>query len=311
MSIIFTLLGVAGLVLATVTAVLLWFNWNEKIYGQVFTILGIGLATALASIVIGLHETKIESAFVTSVLLDVEDNEPPPVQVSEDHYKLGMRMMDLHSLVPFPFRITDHGPEKIEIQKPGDEDGRQSFCAELLQYYLLQSVQSLQQGRILRLTVAKTSILTSTPLPFRLTKTSDLGYGQLLPVVAHNRFSTGDEQKRWWELTAFPLPRDTRVDLIHKAASQNNPEQFIVRFFKPHYFKIDLTVQSVGFSDIGVFPKGVTFHEAYKDKKIRTYHVQVLMSATFERISASSKDTEEYKQWTNWLFDNLQQKFND
>jgi hypothetical protein len=311
MSIVFILLGAAGLVLATVTMLLLWFNWNEKIYGQVFTILGIGLATALASIVIGLRETKIESAFVTSVLLDVDDNEPPPVQVTEDYSQLGMRLMDLHRLVPFPFRITDRGAEKIEIQKPTDEDGRQSFCAELLQYYLLQSVQTLQQGRILSLTVAKTSILTSTPLPFRLTKTSDLGHGQLLPIVAGNRFSTGDEQNRWWSLTAFPLPAGTRVDLIHKAAGPNNPEQFIVRFLKAHYFQIDLTTQSVGFSDIGVFPKGVTFYDAHKDKKIRTYHAQVLMSATFDRISASSNETEEYKEWVKWLFDNLQQKFKD
>src|ERR1041385_9016505 len=115
MFIIFTLLGVAGLLLATATIVHLWFNWNEKIYGQVFTILGIGLATALASILIGLRETKIESAFVTSVLLDVEDNEPPPVQVAEDHYQIGMRLMDLHSLVPFPFRITARGPAKLAL----------------------------------------------------------------------------------------------------------------------------------------------------------------------------------------------------
>src|ERR1700732_620603 len=106
MFVLLIMLVTAGVLLVAATVILLWFNWNEKIYGSFFTILGVGFATALASILIGLHETKIESAFVTSMLIDVEDNEPPPVQVTEENHKLGMRLMDLHQLMPFPFKIT-------------------------------------------------------------------------------------------------------------------------------------------------------------------------------------------------------------
>jgi hypothetical protein len=162
------MLWAAGALLVAATAVLLGFNWNEKIYGPFFTILTVGLATALASIVIGLHETRIDSAFVTSMLLEVEDDEPPPVQVTEENHKLGMRLMDLHDLMPFPFKLTPEGPKKVEVQKPTNDDERQSFCGELLQYYLLKSIQTLQQGRISQLTVTKTSILTSTPGSFQV-----------------------------------------------------------------------------------------------------------------------------------------------
>jgi len=311
MFVLLIMLVTAGVLLVAATVILLWFNWNEKIYGSFFTILGVGFATALASILIGLHETKIDLAFVTSMLIDVEDNEPPPVHVTEENHKLGMRLMDFHQLMPFPFKLTPEGVQKVEIQKPSNEDERQSFCGELLQYYLLQSIQTLQQGRISRLTVTKTSILTSTPIPFKLSKTEDYGHGSLLPVVAVNRFSTGEQQEQWWKMAPFPLPARTAVTLVHEAASSTGPEMFIVRLKKVHYFQIDIAVHMIGPTDIGVLPKGVTLHESYKNKKIRTYHVQVVMSATFDKLTAGSKEAEEYKAWTSWLFENLQEKFKD
>jgi hypothetical protein len=112
-------------------------------------------------------------------------------------------------------------------------------------------------------------------------------------------------------VTSFPLPAKTAVSLAHELATSLGPEKFIVRFYKPHYFLIDVAVQMIGPTDIGVLPRGVTLHESYKGKKIRTYHAQVVMSATFDKLTAGSKETEEYKAWVNWLFENLQEKFKD
>jgi hypothetical protein len=222
-----------------------------------------------------------------------------------------MRLMDLHQLIPFPFKLTPEGPQKVEVLKPSTEAEVQSYCGELLQYYLLQSIQALQQGRIMRLTITKTSILTSTPIPYKLSKTADYGHGILLPVVAVNRFSKGAEQERWWNLSSFPLPEKTAVTLVHEAASGSGPEMFIVRFNKAQYFQIDVAAHVIGPTDIGVLPKGVILHDSYKSKKIRTYHAQVVMSGTFYKLTAGSKDTEEYKAWADWLFDSLQEKFKD
>jgi hypothetical protein len=301
----------AGILLLGATTVLLYFNWNEKIYGPFFTILGVALATALATILFGLHETKVESAFVTSMVFDEENNEPPFVKVTEENHKLGMRLMELHQLMPFPFRITPAGVQDVKIQKPANDDERLSYCAELLQYYLLQSIQKLQQGRIERLTITKTSILSATPVPFKLSKTTDYGHGALLAVVKSNRFSIGEQQERWWNVSSFPLPAGTVISLPREAASSTSPERFVVRLTKPHYFQIEVTVQMIGASEIGVLPKGVALHEGQKEKNFKTYHTQIFTSATFDKLTAGSKETEEYKAWSNWLFDNLQEQFKD
>jgi hypothetical protein len=302
----------AGVLLLLATTVLLRFNWNEKIYGPFFTILGVGLATALATILFGLHETKVESAFVTSMVFDIQNNEPAYVQVTEENHKLGMRLMELHFLKPFPFRLMPAGPpQDIEIKKPANDEERQSYCGEILQYYLLQSIQKLQQGRIERLTVTKTSFLTATPVPFKLSKITDYGHGALLPIVAGNRFSIGEQQERWWKSSSFPLPSGTVISLVHETASSASPEKFIVRLTKPHYFQIDVAVQIIGVTDIGVLPKGVVLQEGQKDENFRTYHAQIFTSATFDKLTAGSKETEEYKAWANWLFNNLEEQFKD
>lgn len=120
-----------------------------------------------------------------------------------------------------------------------------------------------------------------------------------------------DESERW-EHGHLPLPKDTKVRLIHLASSSTNGvEKFIVKLEKPRFFVIDFTVEPLLATGMGILPKGVSAVSPEVAARCQTYQFEVTMRAAFERITAGNQQTQEYKDWANWLFSNLQDRVGD
>jgi len=300
---------VGFLLLFGATLALVFLNWSEKTLAPVLSILVVGTATTLAAVIVSLKSATVESAFTTSVVLDTAAGTPPFVNVDQNNPRLSDRLSGFIRLGQPA--INQNGKTIVTIQKPNDEGERFTFCGELLQYHLLRTIESLQRGgwKAGMLYGASTATVTK---PMRLSNTQDYPGKTFLSVVAANRFSNSDMERFGWEHGHLPLPKDTKITLIHLLpAITKGTEKFIVRLEKPRFFVIDFTVEPLLGTGMGILPKGVSTAAPEIAARCQTYQFQVTMHATFEWITAGNQQTQEYKDWAPWLFSNLQDRIGD
>jgi len=301
--------AVGGFVLLSVaTVALVILNWSEKTLTPVLSILVIGTATTLAAVLVSLKQSTIESAFTTSVVLDTVEGAPPFPDVAPNNSQLSDRLTEFARLGRPA--INQNGKTVITIQKPNDESERFAFCGELLQYHLLHTIERLQRGGW-KVGIVHGVSTSAVSKPMKLSKIQDYPGKTFLSIVAANRFSNSDMERFVWEHGHLPLPRDTKVSLIHLNTSPTTgTEKHIVRLEKPRFFVIDFTIEPLGGTGLGVLPKGVSLAPEAAARS-QTYQFQITMRATFEWITAGNQQTQEYKDWANWLFSNLQDKLGE
>jgi len=299
--------AVSGCVLllgTTITLVVL--NWSEKTITPVLSIFLIGTSTTLATVLVMLKESTVESAFTTSVVFDTAQGAPAMVTPNPNSPKISSRLSDL-VLLGRP-AINRDGKTVITIQKPTSLDETFTFCGELLQYQLLLTIEKLQRGGWkVRQTLGASTATVSKPM--KLSKIQDFPGNAFLHVITSNRFSDSDMERFHWEQGHFPLPRNTIVSLIHLAPDRG-PEKFVVRLKKPLFFQIDFVVEPLAGTGMGVLPAGVTLPPELA-ARCQTYQFQVTMRATFERLTAGNSQTQEYKEWANWLSSRVQDSLAD
>ena len=85
--------GFVLLLAATITLVVL--NWSEKTLAPVLSIALVGTATTLATVLLSLKESTLESAFATSVVLDTVQGGPPMVMPDPTNTKMTARLAEL------------------------------------------------------------------------------------------------------------------------------------------------------------------------------------------------------------------------
>jgi hypothetical protein len=306
MIIVTAVVGFVLLLIATIALVIL--NWSEKTLAPALSILLVGVASTLAAVLISLRGSTIESAFSTSVVLDTMEGAPPFLIPDPNNPKLTDRLSEL-SVLGTP-AINRDGKTVITIQRPKNDDERFSFCGELIQYQLLRTIEKLQRGGSGVGMVYGASVATVRK-PMRLSKIQDYPGKTFLRVIASNRFSDSDMERFWWDHGHFPLPQNSKVTFIHLASSPTTgTEKHIVRLEKPLFFDIDFVVEPLGATSAGVLPKGLTMAPALATR-CQTYQFQITMRAIFKKITAGSWQTQEYKDWANWLFSGVRAELGD
>jgi hypothetical protein len=297
------------LLLFGTTVALVFLNWSERTLAPVLSILVVGTATTLAAVVVSLKSARIESAFATSVVLDTVAGAPPFLSVDANKPEVSDRFSDF-VLLGRP-AINQGGKTVVTIQQPSNDGARFTLCGELIQYYLVRTIQRLQKGgwKAGMLNGVSTAKITT---PMKLSKIQDYPGETFLNIVANNRFSNSDMEHFDWKHVHFFLPRDTQVKLIHTASSPSDGvEKFIVRLAKPRFFVIDFVVEPLVGTGMGILPKGVSATPGISSANYQTYQFKVTMQAKFEWITAGNQQTQEYKDWANWLFSNLQERIGD
>jgi hypothetical protein len=308
-TVLFAAAAVGFLLLFGTTVVLVFLNWSERTLAPVLSILVVGTATMLAAVLVGLKSSSIESAFATSVVLDTATGAPPFLTVDANKPEVSDRLSDFLRLGRPA--INQDGKTVVTVQKPDSDSQRFTFCGELIQYYIVRTIQRLQKGgwkagMIQGISTAKVTT------PMKLSKIHDYPGEIFLSVVAANRFSNSDMEQFEWKHVHFFLPKDTQIKLIHTTASPSDGvEKFIVRLEKPRFFVIDFLVEPLIGTWPGILPKGVSAAAGTVAANNQTYQFKVTMQAKFERITAGNEQTQEYKDWANWLFSNLEERIGD
>lgn len=294
----------AGLLLLT-TVLLVHLNWSAKIYGPVISILLIGTATTLATLLTLLKESQVESVMTTSVMLDSIDGAPPMfvgpgnTRVSERHAELGK--------LGHPAVKNPAGGAAIITSRVNADGEAFTFCGELLQYYVLKTLEKVQRGGSKFGFFGGAAVATVQPA-LKVSLLEDHPGRDFLPIVAVNRFANSDTEQWLWQHGHMPLPNGTKLSLVHEARS-GYTEKYIVRLEKPLFFTIDIVIEPLG-GIHGVVPGGVQLPPEVA-ARCETYSYKVTMHAMFNKITAGNWQTEEYKQWTDQLFAKLSEALHD
>jgi hypothetical protein len=298
--------GFCLLLASTIALVIL--NWSERTLTPVLSIVIVGTATMLAAVLVSLKQSTSEDIFTTSVVLDATQGMPAFVNPEGSDPKVYKRLRDLITLGR-PF-VEKDGKPTITVNKPNGDNEEFAFCGELLQYQILLTINKLQRGSW-TFGMGDGVSFAQVSKPMKLSRTEDYPGKIFLPVVASNRFSNSSQQRFFWEHGHFPLPKNTSISLIHQAAVlTRSPEKHIVKLKKPMFFTIDFTVEPIGGTNVGLLPKGVSVPEDLASRS-KTYHFKITIQATFERITAGNEQTQEYKDWVNWLAANLRESVGD
>jgi len=295
------------LLLFMATVALVTLNWGEKTQGPVYSVLVVGTATMLAAVLVSLKRSSIESAFVTSIVLDTKEGAPAMVVLTQDNPSLTSRLSEL-VLLGRPSTNKD-GKTVSTIQKPETESARFAFSSELLQYQILKLIRTLQRGGW-KLGMELGASTASVHTPMKLSNVVDYPGNTFLDVVKANRFADSDRERSLWKTSSVPLPKGTNITLMHFASQPGTAERFLVRLEKPLFYQIDFVVEPIGSTGMGILPKGLTL-PAEQAAVCQTYHLRVAMDATFDWITAGNRHTQEYKDWANWLYSELKARLTD
>jgi len=287
------------LLLLVATVILVVLNRSEKTITPVVSIFVVGTATTLATVILSLKESTIESAFPTSVVLDSQSGMPPMIQPDLANLKTTTRLSELFRL-GHPV-ANQNGRSVTTISQPTNLDEKFSFCGELLQYRILLIINQAQRGGWSVNQYVQTSSATVSK-PMKLSNLEDYPGKKFLPVIATNRFFNSDMQRFEWEHGHFPLPKKTEVSFVHVNSSPDTgPEKYIVRLRKPLFFQLEFIVEPLGGTGIGVLPAGLNLDPVLAARS-QTLQYKVTMEGRFEKLTSGNSQTLEYKEWANWLY---------
>jgi hypothetical protein len=302
-------IGIAGFVLLFVaTVALVTLNWSEKTLAPVLSILLVGTATTLATVLVTLKGSTVESAFPTSVVFDTNQGAPLFVIPSQTNPKLTSRLSELARLGR-PM-VNRDGKAVSKIEKPASTGDMFTFGGELLQYQLVSTIETLQRGGWKAGMFFGASGATISN-PMKLSNARDYSKAALLLAVANNRFSQSDMERFRWEHSRFPLPKNTTLTLVHLVSSASTgTEKYIVRLEKPMFFQINFVIEPLIGTGPGILPKGLDV-DPQLAASCETYQFRITTQARFEKITAGNSQTQEYKDWAAWLFAGVKDNVGD
>lgn len=284
--------GVAALILAIIGTYLLCLNWSPKVIAPIAVIFLGGLLSSVITTLFILEESTIKSSFPVYIVVDRQNNIPPLAFFNSKNSDTTRRLLDFGSLA---LSIEPSGrPSSSNF------DEVSSFCRELLQFKIVKEIDEVQRRAFSQ--ELKAGRLRSTiHSPIALSDETFLDGKSLRPILTSNRFANSPSQELFYEFARLKLPKGTILRL--------NPGQVILE--KSRFFLVNIKIQTLGTMGPGrAFPEAIDVK--FEDQqKYQTFTFAVHLTATFDKLTAQNKRTEEYKKWVEWLFNEIRNELAD
>ena len=203
MTAVITMLVTGVVLLLLGMIILVYLNWSTNVSERVLSIALIGIATVLASVIVTLKESSVDSAFTVPVILDSSVGFPPLIVKNPENRPFISSLADLARLGQ-PARNQD-GKTVVTVGKPSETE-RSTFCGELLQYQVLKLIRKFQRGGWKFGMVSGYAVATVNT-PMKLTEIQSYPGEAFLSTISPNRFSNSDMEQFDWQNVTFPLPK--------------------------------------------------------------------------------------------------------
>jgi hypothetical protein len=298
-----TILGVASAVLA-------YYNWNQKLAGQLISVLVVGTATAFVTVLLSLREVNEQRSFSTSFAVDTADRLPPLYQATDFSTRMMVRAYDLgRSSRPL---VGDGDAKKPSVLPPA-EDATFRFFNELLQYQIAFDIREIQQGVTSTLPVKDQEdfrvISARVRMPKEVTGVPLVRVTQWNAAIRTNRFSNrnGDD---FWDRVFIAAPEGVQMELSTRPRYSDTDIEYLVRLFRPGYFDFVIAINTSVASTGGSIPDGLVIDEAVA-RRCATYHATVRMTLRVEKLTSGGDRSAAYRSWITEVADALEARWSD
>jgi hypothetical protein len=192
-------------------------------------------------------------------------------------------------------------------RKIATHEERFNFVTRLMQFYVLQEIQSLHRGIVggMKLTIGE----GATPInrkPIPPPNSTEYPPQKLLEMLQGNEFLT-PSAKMMFEDLPFTVPVGTIISLLQIEADPKEGKLFtcIIRFENPSHYRLDLSIQPSIASGVGTSPAKFKTGAA---ATVQSYTVTVKMNAEITRTKTADFDPDEYAAWATALFAGLEKQ---
>lgn len=303
--IFYVLPSLAIVLLAIATLVLIRYNFSNKVIANLLTGIFVGTATTFVTIIVGLKPTVIEKAFVTSIVMDEVQHQPVGVDNARTSTEQRLRWM---GMLGYPMRNDKEGNSILTIQLPRNEKETLSYCAELIQYSILQAIRETQRNsNALAGNAEGNNWFVDASLHRPILPPKKQKYeSKDVEALASNRFSNSDFQDKLWEVLPLILPKGTRVGLEHLPSSpEKGVETFKIIIEKPQYFIIEFKIQPTMYPAQGTRLREFNVPEEMI-KNTRPFFFIVEVKATLPAMTAENPLRGEYQKWIEWTLNEVE-----
>ncbi len=287
-------------------SMLLWYNPSPKVVTPLVAAVA-AIITVFLSTYFLLKETKIESSFPVSIVINREEKLPERF-FGQPNSKQSRR--DIATLARPVAEMGINPPLAIEIPKNDDEIIR--FSLELLAYKIFKNIEHFQRREWQSgIDIGKGGGFSEVYNRIELTKKTIYSGAELMNIESINKFShdSTDMRKLSGKLI---VPKGTKIEFKAMSASvKAGPKQYFLILNNRPFFTIIFTIESMGSYYPGVpqdVSQGLSLEEI---RKFQTFNYKVKMQAIFHSLTSENPIIEEYKNWTHWIFEEMKKDMSE
>jgi hypothetical protein len=311
--IIIVIVAIAALLLLVALIILALLNWSEKIYGSALSVIAVTLSTGLVTIFLMLKEETFERNFTTLMVIDSKTRMPPQIKSSTNNNIVALLTEFSRNFTKRLHNPNDGTYKDLKIEPPKDDIEEDMFCKDLLQSKIMTfliskglNMQSMTHG-----VVDGTGFVSaSSNKTFQLTDYEDKPIKDFEKELNKNRlFKAGLALFESNSMLTFKTPKGIDIEIINfQDTSVNSGQKNVLIIRKPYFFEIEISLLiSLSTGPNSIPQELVIDPELVKNYKTRVF--DVTMKAKFDKMTAGNRRTEELKEWTKFLFDEIEKKF--
>lgn len=311
--IIIIIVAIAALLLLVALFILAWLNWSEKIYGSALSVIAVTLSTGLVTIFLMLKEETFERNFTTLMVIDSRTRMPPQIKSFTNNNIVALLTEFSRPFNKMLYNPNDGSYTELKIEPPKDEIEEDMFCKDLLQSKILTlfiskglNIQSMTHGVV----DGTGFIIGSSNKTFQLTDYEEKPIRDFENELNKNRlFKAGVALFESNSLLPFKAPKGIDIEIINfQDTTVNSGQKNILIIRKPYFFEIEISLLISLSTGPNSIPKELVIDtELARNYKTRVFDVR--MKAKFDKMTAGNRRTEELKEWTKFLFDEIEKKF--
>ena len=302
----------AVLLLCVATAILVRFNWSEKLYSPLLSIFIAGLVTTFITVLLMSKGETFGRSFTSFIVVNTETHLPPLLFFNPSNKTKLMGRLSDYLMLAQPKIQDETGSERVLFEGPRTDEDETTFYEELLQYKILMEIIDIHNpNQWVSTAVGGQGFAVSDNRSFTLTESDKKPLMDVVPEVTTNRFSRNPVEEMSIKLYKSRLPRDTTIELKQiKSSGKQGDEQHLVTVTKPYFFTLEIVIKPGMGSGVGSLPPGSGVVPELM-AKCKTLAFEISMTAKFEKLTGGNYRTEELKNWAKWVFSQLESKFSD
>lgn len=289
--------GVALFLLAIVTVILVRLNWSEKLYNPLISLGLAGTVTTFITVLLMFKGETYEATFLTLIVINSENHLPQFILGDSPTSKLNDRL-----------EVMMGEKEVTLFDIPKNDTEESIFNEELLQYIIFKAIIEMHY-KSQTLSVSQGIAGGNVHKPFKLSESDKKPLKDFLPEISKNRFSNNTMEKFQMDRTFSKLPKYTKIEFKRIPSSEKTGvEKHLIILTKPYYFTIEIIIEAGLATGVNSIPLGLEINPELS-KICKTAMFPITMKSKFEKITAGNWRTEELKNWTKWMFGEIQAKF--